>query len=653
MGANSQCFLEWKEQFVSKERGKRVVHYFLKDVSGESVLAVVGTERSVRHMFYVVAEEFLKANEAENSVIAGYRWRSRREVVNWLTSMLSKQHRQGEHSKFPKSDHISGVGASYQNRLARNVKLRMPDIVWSGLEWTCAKQLKHFPSFCRNGITISVQSFVFVMAEEENRHLAYLEDMYEDKKGQKKVKVRWFHHNQEVQGVVTLRNPDPKEVFITPYAQVISVECVDGPAIVVTREHYEKCVPILPEDLLTRVHFCLRQFKNNRVKPFNLSKLCGYFDQPIFTVVEDHHIADEENSLGENIKVGSKRPRNYRGRQVMPYDLSCMSEKIERLRRKLIPKYVKNRDTHVPYFKGNEKIELLCQDSGICGCWFRCTILKVNRRRMKVQYDDLKDEGGSGKLEEWVPTLRSAIPDKLQMRCSGRSTMRPARIENETNAVEVGSPVDAWWSDGWWEGVVTEIGESRDGDVQVYFPGESFFLELHRKDLRVSRDWLGDHWVELVTKPNILSIVPAKITPKIIGIKHESLPILSKETPASVHLSESLQEADAHDDIPISGHVETSEKDPSSVCLENVEKDQSAAHMEICEKDPSSAHVEIGEKDASSAHVEIGEKDLSAAHVAHIEIGEKDPSIDYDGNHVEIGEKGEHRSDNGEAVAME
>lgn len=96
MGDNDHCFVEWKEQFVSKERGHRVVHYFLKDISGESILAVVGTERSVRHMFYVVSDEFLKAYAGENSVCAGFRWRSRREVVNWLTSMLSKQHLQSD-----------------------------------------------------------------------------------------------------------------------------------------------------------------------------------------------------------------------------------------------------------------------------------------------------------------------------------------------------------------------------------------------------------------------------------------------------------------------------------------------------------------------------------------------------------------------------
>jgi hypothetical protein len=98
MTGNSRCFVEWKEEFVSQERGNRVVHYFLKDSCGESVLAVVGTERSVRHMFYVVAEEFLQVFGKESSIHAGYKWRSRREVVDWLTSMLSKQQVHGDRS---------------------------------------------------------------------------------------------------------------------------------------------------------------------------------------------------------------------------------------------------------------------------------------------------------------------------------------------------------------------------------------------------------------------------------------------------------------------------------------------------------------------------------------------------------------------------
>ena len=68
------------------------------------------------------------------------------------------------------------------------------------------------------------------------------------------------------------------------------------------------------------------------------------------------------------------------------------------------------------------------------------------------------------------------MPDKLGMRYAGRPTMRPARLQDETSiCFEVGSPVDAWWSDGWWEGVVTGIGdESVDGSVRVYVPSKFF-----------------------------------------------------------------------------------------------------------------------------------------------------------------------------------
>ena len=74
-----------------------MVHYFLKDSAGESVLAVVGTERCVRHS-YVVVEDFLQVHGKECSIHAGFKWKSRREVVDWLTSMLSKQHLHGDRS---------------------------------------------------------------------------------------------------------------------------------------------------------------------------------------------------------------------------------------------------------------------------------------------------------------------------------------------------------------------------------------------------------------------------------------------------------------------------------------------------------------------------------------------------------------------------
>ncbi|RZC46073.1 hypothetical protein C5167_039016 [Papaver somniferum] len=90
MSVENQGFLEWKEVFVSQEKGNRLVHYYLKDSAGDSVLAVIGTERSVRHMVYVAEDDFLKVYGADLSITDGFKWRSRREVVDWLTSLLSK-----------------------------------------------------------------------------------------------------------------------------------------------------------------------------------------------------------------------------------------------------------------------------------------------------------------------------------------------------------------------------------------------------------------------------------------------------------------------------------------------------------------------------------------------------------------------------------
>ncbi|KAL9235249.1 hypothetical protein vseg_010025 [Gypsophila vaccaria] len=516
---NEACFLEWIEEFVSQERGSRVVHYLLKDSEGNSVLAVVGTERSLRHMVYVVADEFLTYSGTDNPIQAGFKWRSRREVVDWLTSMLAKQ----ENSEYPgistrsfgsSAQHFS-VADKMDHRM-RNFKQSHSDIVWLGASWNCGKQLKHFPAFCRNGTTISVQSFVFVMAKEENRYVAYLEDMYEDKKGQKKVKVRWFHHSQEVKGVVRLRNCHPKEVYITPYTQVISVECVDGPAIVLTREHFEKCIGSFPDGLLGKVHICFRQFRSNKIKPFDLSKLRGYLDQPLISCL------DSDTFLNLDSGKGIKRTRDYESfltndngaegvqpKKIMrpPVFRSGYSGMYNRTT--LPSKNVDSRRWHSQLFKVHDKIELLCQDSGIRGCWFRCTILEITRKQIKLEYSDLEDQDGCGKVEEWVPAFRLAAPDKLGMRCLERPAVRPySPVTNALDAkFEVGDPVDAWWSDGWWEGVVTVVNNGEDSNLQVYAPGENLFLNIPKEDLRISRDWDGGKWIDVKPNRDILSVI--------------------------------------------------------------------------------------------------------------------------------------------------
>ncbi|KAK4745781.1 hypothetical protein SAY87_012093 [Trapa incisa] len=538
MSGGSHCFVEWKEEFVSQERGNRVVHYLLKDSFGESVLAIVGTERSLRHMFYVVAEEFVQSYGVQVGIHSGFKWRSRREVVDWLTSMTSKSCElldndlpQGlESFEFPVNE-SGGQGFSGSTQSKGN-----SEIVWSGAPWSCVKKLKHYRAFCRNGIAIALYSYVFVMGKGEKNYLAYLEDMYEDKRGQKKVKVRWFHFSEEVKGAALLRKPHQKEVFITPHVQVVSAECVDGPAAVLTKEHYFQCLADFPRLLTSKVHLCYRQFKNNRVKPFDLSKLRGYFNQPTLSCFLSSHllnpdpvqnrVIDEKyeylSPIGDN--VGAKRARNgresvtnYSGLRSSVDDLMSLNcEAVKKTkyaiagRGLLSPKHVESTPSYASFIRVDGRVETLCQDSGIRGCWFQCTVLQVTHKKLKVRYDDLLDEDGSSNLEEWIPAWRFAMPDKLGMRFSGRLTIRPIPpTADETEVVfNVGVAVDAWWSDGWWEGVVTGLNaDSVDDTLQIYFPGENLYLSLPRKDLRKSRDWVEGRWVNIQVKPDINSVL--------------------------------------------------------------------------------------------------------------------------------------------------
>ncbi|GMP52187.1 hypothetical protein CsSME_00018102 [Camellia sinensis var. sinensis] len=138
------------------------------------------------------------------------------------------------------------------------------------------------------------------------------------------------------------------------------------------------------------------------------------------------------------------------------------------------------------------------------------------------------------------------MPDKLGMRCPGRPTIRPAlRHDQIDHAFEVGAPVDAWWSDGWWEGVVTGIGNSGDESLPVYIPSENILLSINRKNLRVSRDWMGDHWVDIKLNHDVLSAISsvirldAKLSPASISAKDpesDDYPMSCHEVPPTTKL---------------------------------------------------------------------------------------------------------------------
>ncbi|KAL7142870.1 hypothetical protein ABFS83_08G153700 [Erythranthe nasuta] len=350
--SENQVLKAWEERVISSEKGNRIIHYILKDSTGDSLLAVVGKERSINHMCYTVSEEFLHAMGPTSTVHSSTKWRSRRDVVEWLVSLVSKN---------------GPIVANSTN-----------------------------PSTLKRQI---------IQQSKKSRQTS------------------------------------------------------------------------TPEELSKRV--------------FKKTKRCMLLN----------HTLENTTSLAGPTKSD---PTNHK---------------------KLLNTKPPEPQPQIILSKFNTNIELLSQDKGMQGCWFRCKILRSSQTRLMVQYTDVSKVGEPGKLEEWVPAYRVANPDKLGVRCGTRLTVRPRpRKEScEETRFVVGDAVDAWWCNGWWEGVVIGYDSLAKRNLQVYFPGENRFLTVERKNTRVSKDWIDSHWVNIKAKPNILSFLSSIFSTKLLP----PLPVLA------------------------------------------------------------------------------------------------------------------------------
>lgn len=84
--SSTAAYVSWEEVNVSSDKGRREVHYYLKRRDGISDLAVIGKEKSLRHMSYNFA---IKNRSLFFSSTSFYKLKSRKEVVCWLNSVIS------------------------------------------------------------------------------------------------------------------------------------------------------------------------------------------------------------------------------------------------------------------------------------------------------------------------------------------------------------------------------------------------------------------------------------------------------------------------------------------------------------------------------------------------------------------------------------
>ncbi|KAG4165031.1 hypothetical protein ERO13_A13G054100v2 [Gossypium hirsutum] len=537
--SSTAAYVGWDEVNVSSDKGRREVHYYLKRRDGVSDLAVVGKEKSLRHMCYHFS---IKNRSLFFTSMPFYKLKSRREVVYWLNSVVSDTSSREPYcsvdsiwnGKDVKNMDFGALKDLQSWKLGQYTK----EFLWLGSSWICRKKRKHYQSYLRNGVKFSIHDFVYVLAEEDKRLVAYLEDLYEDTRGNKMVVVRWFHKIDEV-GIVLPHNDNYKEIFFSLCLQDLSIECIDGLATVLSHMHFKK---FLKEVKHTRMEpfVCCKQFENDDLKPFDITQVKGYWKQDMLRYMyslspsndctnHQQHADYKETDWDIDDGFGIRPRKRYcQSKDDDVYmNFSGSRESVGALGANL--QDFQNRKNGTESFNGGRssflsadeskhyvsqhlklgsQVEILAQDSGIRGCWFRAHVIKKHRDKMKVQYHDIEDAADeSNKLEEWILASRVAVPDPVGIRSCGRTTVRPSLEYRRCNAscIGVGSVVDAWWHDGWWEGIV--IKKDAEDKFHVCFPEEKLESVFGSGDVRQSREWIGNRWINIKERHDLVNSI--------------------------------------------------------------------------------------------------------------------------------------------------
>ncbi|XP_076951225.1 uncharacterized protein LOC143624466 [Bidens hawaiensis] len=467
MNRSTTAYVNWREVGSTSRRGRKEVRFYLKRVDGSFDLAVIGKEKKkLGFGVNTTVYRYRYANMPANiPVDLPVKLRSRREVIDCLNSIVS-----GGPFR-PPLQPVSSLRLNTEK--AKDIYMHKTDwhaaeSVWVGSPCICKKKLKHFGAYTRRGVKISVQDFVYVLAEGSKRLVAYINDLYEDSRGYKTAVVQWFHKIDEL-GLDLPCTYNDKEIFFSLSLQDLSIECIDGLATVLSPQHYERFLKSsAARTIMDRPFVCQNQFENEVVSSFDLTRVKGYWNQNIVKLLS----ADEV----------SVRPK-------------------KRLRKMV----------DVEYSLGSE-IEVLQQDSGIRGVWFRAVVIKKHKDKLKVRYQDIKDAADeSNNLEEWIMSSRVAVTDELGIRHAGRMTVRPTRLANKVDvcSVDIGCMVDAWLHDGWWEGIV--VHKESDDRIHVYFPGEKNRSVFESKDLRYSQEWFENSWKKMEARPDIINLISREI----------------------------------------------------------------------------------------------------------------------------------------------
>ncbi|CAI0448442.1 unnamed protein product [Linum tenue] len=133
-------------------------------------------------------------------------------------------------------------------------------------------------------------------------------------------------------------------------------------------------------------------------------------------------------------------------------------------------------------FKPGDQVEISPHDPGFRGSWYAGTIVRreaKNTNRYVVEYDQLyEDESGEKLLQETLDWIQLRPP--------------PPPPEKKKVQFKFGDEVEAFYSDGWWEGALTA--EHSGGKFAVFLRGFEEQIVFEEKDLRLHVQWVKGKW---------------------------------------------------------------------------------------------------------------------------------------------------------------
>lgn len=132
-------------------------------------------------------------------------------------------------------------------------------------------------------------------------------------------------------------------------------------------------------------------------------------------------------------------------------------------------------------FRKGAEVEVSSEEEGLRGSWYTATVLRpVTKKSKKIylEYHTLMSE------EDESKPLRESVDAILVRPYPPREVVRSFKLMEE---------VDAFYSDGWWEGVVTKVlDQSR---YSVFFRTSREQIDFNQGDLRLHREWVRGNWV--------------------------------------------------------------------------------------------------------------------------------------------------------------